>query len=128
MSSGSLVTGDYGEGESVPPVSALPVGGTDHSTEKPLPSPTSRPWRIAFCITEPDPGGAERQLLRLATGLGRGLFEPEIVCLSGRGELIKPLRDAGVSVTCLDARGRWDAGVMLRLRRHFWQTRPDLVQ
>lgn len=98
-----------------------------HSTEKP-PAPPTRRWRIAFCITELDPGGAERQLVRLATNLDPGLFEPEVICLSGSGPLVEPLRNAGIPVTCLAARGSWDARVILRLRRHLRRTRPDLVQ
>lgn len=99
-----------------------------HSIENRPSPPTRRPWRISLVITELDPGGAEGQFVRLATGLDRELFEPDVVCLSGRGALIEPLRAAGVPVTCLDARGRLDVGVVLRLRNHFRRSRPDLVQ
>jgi glycosyltransferase involved in cell wall biosynthesis len=100
-----------------------------HSTANP-PTPRARPpRRITFCITELDPGGAERQLVRLATHLDRSLFEPQVVCLAEEGPLAVPLRDAGIPVTCLGARGLRDfAAVLFRLRRHFRQTRPDLVQ
>jgi glycosyltransferase involved in cell wall biosynthesis len=99
-----------------------------HSTGKePLPL-RQRPYKIAFCITELDPGGAERQLVRLATGLDRTTFEPEVICLSGHGALVAPLADAGIPVTCLEARGRWDVMVLLRLWRHLRRTRPDLLQ
>jgi glycosyltransferase involved in cell wall biosynthesis len=100
------------------------VSHSNASDDRP---PTTRPFRIAFCITELDPGGAERQLVQLATHLDRKRFEPEVVCLAAEGELAAPLRAAGVSVTCLNA-GRWDARVIFRLRRHFRRTRPDLVQ
>lgn len=99
-----------------------------HSTGNPPEPPTRRPWRIAFCITELDPGGAEWQLVRLVTNLDRGLFDSEVVCLSGPGPLVEPLRAAGIPVTCLGARGRWDAGVLYRLRRHLRRSRPDLLQ
>lgn len=100
----------------------------NHSTEKDRRSPTPRPWRVAFCITELDPGGAERQLVRLAAEIDRGRFEPEVLCLSGHGSLAESLRASGVPVTFLDARGRWDVTVVRRLRDHFRRTRPDLVQ
>lgn len=99
-----------------------------HSSESDERPPTHRPYRIAFCITELDPGGAERQLVQLVTHLDRRLFEPEIIGLSGEGELVEPLRKAGIPVTCLNARRRWDARVVLRLQRHFRRNRPDLVQ
>lgn len=85
-------------------------------------------YRIAFCITELDPGGAEGQFVRLVTSIDRRLFEPEVVCLSGRGELMEPLEDAGLPVTCLEARHRLDLSVVARLSRHFRRSQPDLVQ
>ncbi|MBA3312351.1 MAG: glycosyltransferase [Planctomycetaceae bacterium] len=66
--------------------------------------------------------------MRLVTHLDRELFEPEVVCLAGEGELVAPLRAAGIPVTCLNAAGRWDVRVTSRLIRHFCRTRPDLVQ
>jgi len=128
MSSGSVVTFGRVHGSFDRPAGPdLPLVGVTHSNEMPPPSPTRR-WRVAFCITELDPGGAERQIVRLATNLDRRLFEPEMICLSGEGALIDSLRAAGVPVTCLHARGRRDFSVVLRLRRHFRRTRPDLLQ
>ncbi len=99
-----------------------------HSSESGRQSPTRRPYRIAFCITELDPGGAERQLVQLVTHLDRTIFEPEVVALSGEGELVVPLRRAGIPVICLNAKRRWDASVIFRLQRHFRRSKPDLVQ
>ena len=99
-----------------------------HSSDFDQRSPTRRPYRIAFCITELDPGGAERQLVRLVTHLDRAVFEPEVIAVSGEGDLVAPLRAAGISVTCLRAKRRWDATVLFRLQRHFRRTRPELVQ
>ena len=99
-----------------------------HSTPNPETSPAARRIRVAFVITELDPGGAERQLVQLVTNLDRDRFESEAVCLSGEGELAGVLRDAGIRVTSLHAGGRWDAGVLFRLRRHFRRSRPDVVQ
>ncbi|MGC1275955.1 MAG: glycosyltransferase [Planctomycetaceae bacterium] len=99
-----------------------------HSTENASVPPTQRRHRIAFCITELDPGGAEGQFVRLVTSIDRRLFNPEVVCLSGRGELVEPLEDAAIPVTCLEARHRFDLGVVARLNRHFRRSQPDLVQ
>lgn len=100
-----------------------------HSTGNAATPRARPPYRVAFCITELDPGGAERQLVRLATRLDRNLFEPEVICLAGEGPLVTPLREAGMPVTCLGARGAFDApSIVFRLRRHFRRSRPDLVQ
>jgi len=99
-----------------------------HSSESDRQLPTRRPYRISFCITELDPGGAERQLVQLVMHLDRALFEPEVIALSGEGELAAPLREAGIPVTCLTAKRRWDAGVVFRLQRHLRRSRPDLIQ
>lgn len=90
--------------------------------------PNHRRHRITFCITELDPGGAERQLVRLATGLDRTRYEVDVICLSKPGLLVEPLRSSGIPVTCLDARGRRDVAVVYRLWRRLRLTRPDLVQ
>ncbi len=90
--------------------------------------PPTRPYRIAFCITELDPGGAERQLVQLVTHLDRTWFEAEVISLSGPGELAGALERAGITVTCLSARRRWDASVILGLQRHFRRSKPDLGQ
>ena len=98
-----------------------------HSSRNAADGATPR-WRVSLCITELDPGGAERQFVRLATGLDRTRFEPEVICLSGPGPLVEPLVAAGVPVTCLYARGPWELGVLWRLRRHLRRMRPDLLQ
>lgn len=107
--------------------SNLRLAVVTHSNETRLPPPTCR-WRVSFCITELDPGGAERQLVRLVTHLDQKVFDPEVICLAGEGALVAPLRAAGVPVTCLKARSRRDIGVILRLRRHLAGSRPDVLQ
>lgn len=99
-----------------------------HSNQFREQPPISRRYRIAFCITDLDAGGAERQLVRLATGLDRSVFEPEVICLSREGALAATLRSQNVPVTCLNAAGGWDARVALRLWSHLRRTKPDLVQ
>lgn len=99
-----------------------------HSTTNERGTPSSRPFRVALGITELDVGGAERQFVRLAMGLDRTLFEPHVYCLSGNGPLAEVLRDAGVPVTFLHARSRWDVGVVGRWARALRAFQPDLLQ
>lgn len=86
------------------------------------------PIKIAFCITDLDPGGAERALVQLVTRLDRGRWEPAVFCLGGAGALVDPLQHAGIPVVCLNARGRRDAGVVYRLFRELRRFRPVIVQ
>ena len=67
------------------------------------------PLRIAFCITELDPGGAERCLVELVTRLDRRQFEPVVYCLGprpagNRPSLADRLEAAGVAVHSLAPR------------------------
>jgi glycosyltransferase involved in cell wall biosynthesis len=86
------------------------------------------PIRLAFAITELDRGGAELTFARLVTGLDRGRWEPRVFCLSGRGELAESIENAGVPVVFLDARGKWDWGLIPRLARELRAFRPRLLQ
>lgn len=93
-----------------------------------------RPHRIALCITDLDPGGAERFAVELAARLDRSLFAPAVYCLAaapvGPGEaLVARLATAGVSVEFLGARGIFDLpAVLLRLRAALRERRPAIVQ
>jgi glycosyltransferase involved in cell wall biosynthesis len=88
----------------------------------------SRPTRIAFCITDLDAGGAERSLVQIVKRLDRNRWEPFVFCLSGPGELVGALRDAGVMVACLGANKRQHVGVVWRLARRLKKLRPAIVQ
>jgi glycosyltransferase involved in cell wall biosynthesis len=89
---------------------------------------------IALCITDLDIGGAELCLVELATRLDRGQFEPVVYCLGPepadpQASCVPRLREAGVEVHCLGARGyRHILGVLGQLRRFLRRQRPELVQ
>ncbi len=94
---------------------------------------TSVPIRIALIITELDVGGAERCLLRLATGLDRTEFSPLVISLASPPtrdrRLVEQLEAAGIPVEFLRADSKWK---LLRaragLRRVLREFAPDLVQ
>ncbi len=83
--------------------------------------------RILQLITELRPGGAERIVCELARGLDRSRFAPQAAALDGRGAYADRIRNAGVEVFDLDARSRWDAGVIWRLRRLLREQSIDLL-
>ncbi|MCA9080624.1 MAG: glycosyltransferase [Planctomycetaceae bacterium] len=86
------------------------------------------PRRIAFCITELDPGGAEHALVEIVTRMPREDWEPKVFCLGPDAALAQPLRDAGIAVQCLGATTSRDLGVIDRLRRGLRGWRPELLQ
>lgn len=84
--------------------------------------------RIAFCITDLDPGGAERALVQIVSGLAARGWEPCVYCLSGPGALVAPLQAAGIPVECLGATSPWAWRVVGRLTRALREWRPALLQ
>ena len=86
------------------------------------------PKRLAFCITELDPGGAERAMLQIARRLDRTRWEPAVYCLFGRGALTIEFEALGIPVRFLAARGRLDLPVILRLRNALRSWRPEILQ
>ncbi|MCA9024423.1 MAG: glycosyltransferase [Planctomycetaceae bacterium] len=86
------------------------------------------PTRIAFCITELDPGGAERALVRIVMGLDRSRWSPHVYCLAERGPLADDLDNAGVPLTCLNVRSGRDFAVVRRLTKALKEFRPEILQ
>ena len=89
---------------------------------------------LALCITDLEPGGAERCLTELAVRADRRRFEPVVYCLAprpgpGRDECVRRLEAASVPVHFLGARGFWHLPRTLwRLRRLLARQRPSVVQ
>lgn len=84
--------------------------------------------RILYVIGTLERGGAETQLVELASGLDRARFEPTVCCLAGGGPLAATLAARGVPVEIVAAtsgprRLRALTGFSRLLRR----VRPDVV-
>jgi glycosyltransferase involved in cell wall biosynthesis len=94
---------------------------------------SSRQLRIALLITELDVGGAEKCLVRLACGLDRNRFTPEVTALAeppreNRG-LVAQLKAASIPVRFLNVRQVWQfPGAVAQLKREFLRRPPDVVQ
>lgn len=96
--------------------------------------PPQAPVRIGFCITELEPGGAERCLTELVTRIDRERFEPVVYCLAGRpadnpSSLARRIEAAGVPLHCFNATSTWAAPRVLgKLRRRLREDRPQVLQ
>ncbi len=98
-----------------------------HANESP--SAFGKPIRIAFCITELDPGGAERALTQLVLSLDRDKWEPYVICLGPRAHLVAVLESANVPVLCLNARGLLSLPrVLFQLTQHLRRIKPAILQ
>ncbi len=86
------------------------------------------PIRILHIIPSLDRAGAEKQLVLLARGLPRDEFEVHVCALTRGGPLEAELREAGVPVTVIGKRWKFDPLAYLRLKQYIRQLRPAVVQ
>lgn len=87
------------------------------------------PVRVAFCITELDPGGAERALAEIVTRLPPAEWMVRVYCLGPETELSRRLCEQGVETVCLGAVRSSQIGVVLwRLARSLREYRPAILQ
>lgn len=82
--------------------------------------------RILQLITELAPAGAERCVYELACRLDRDQFDVRVAALRG-GAVADWLAEAGVAVTVLGVRGKWDVGKLGRLVRMLRRERIDIL-
>jgi glycosyltransferase involved in cell wall biosynthesis len=84
--------------------------------------------RLLMLVRSLDRGGAERQVVLLASGLPGLGWEPTVAVMYAGGALGGELAEAGVPLLDLRKKGRWDvAGFAFRLARAARQLRPDVV-
>ncbi len=88
----------------------------------------SSPIRVAFCVTELDPGGAERALGQLVTRLDRQVWSPMVIALGPETELSAELAAQGIPVHCLGAKGPRSLGIIFPLIRILKEFRPAILQ
>lgn len=89
---------------------------------------TQTPLPILFCITELDPGGAERAFVHILSRLDRTRWHPRVICLSGHGELVEDLERLNIEVICLNGNPRRPIQILSRLYREIRQFHPMLIQ
>ena len=86
--------------------------------------------RVLLLIPTLDRSGAEKQLTLLASGLKRDFsdeFEVEVACLTRGGPYQADLEAAGVPVTVLGKRFRFDPFALRRLKKHIQEKQPDIL-
>ena len=64
--------------------------------------------KLVFLIRRLAIGGAERQLVALATGLDRSVFDVTVLSFYRGGEFLEELTNAKIRVISLEKKGRWD--------------------
>lgn len=88
--------------------------------------------KIVFVITELEPGGAERNLVKLALGFKRQGHHVEVISIAGRPTrtvLIDKLDQAVIPVHYLQIKRLWLGLIaIIRLRNLLKSLRPDIVQ
>jgi glycosyltransferase involved in cell wall biosynthesis len=82
---------------------------------------------IMFAITDLHRGGSPLLLAELVPGLQRRGWETEVVSIAPEGEVAGLLRERGVKVTSLEARGNRDVRVVGRFVELLRRRRPEVV-
>lgn len=84
--------------------------------------------RLVIVARKLDPGGAERQLVSLASGLKERGHAVYVVLFYGGGVFDEDLEKAGIETYCLGKRNRWDViGFLLRLAATLRRLHPDVI-
>lgn len=84
--------------------------------------------KIVFLIRSLNYGGAERQLITLASGLKKMGHEVIVVVFYRGGELEEDLKEMNVKFYCLDKLGRWDIFPFIkRLIQLLKLEKPDIL-
>lgn len=89
--------------------------------------PAEDPPNVTFCITELDPGGAEKALVRFAVGLHERGWHVRVVSLRDRGPLADALESASIPVTALQCGSLLDIRAVPRLTRELHDHPPDVL-
>ncbi|MCH2143391.1 MAG: glycosyltransferase [Phycisphaerales bacterium] len=85
--------------------------------------------RVTQVINNLQVGGAETMMLRLAKHLDHSRHEIRVISLMGNGPIGDELRDIGVQVECIGARGSFSAlSLIRRLRRALVNSAPHVIQ
>jgi glycosyltransferase involved in cell wall biosynthesis len=83
---------------------------------------------IFFLVRSLEVGGAERQLVQLATGLHERQQNVRVGVFYRRGPLVADLEGAGVEIVDLKKSGRWDiVAFLIRTLRALRRNQPDIV-
>jgi glycosyltransferase involved in cell wall biosynthesis len=94
---------------------------------QPAPMTDAAPKKILLLIPTLDRSGAEKQLTLLATHLPREEFDVRVVALTRGGPYEEPLQAAGIPVTVVGKRFKFDLLAARRLRRLIGEWQPAVL-
>ena len=83
--------------------------------------------KVLLLIPTLDRSGAEKQLTHLAIGLPREEFDVEVVALTRGGPYEEQLKAAGIKVTIIGKRWKFDPFALRRLRKLIAEKQPDIL-
>lgn len=83
--------------------------------------------RLLFITDEMEVGGTQRQIVHIAKGLDRRIFDPTVAYFCNRSFLVDELADAGVQVVEIPKRIRFDPLFVKRLVEFMRSGKFDLV-
>ena len=83
--------------------------------------------KVLFLIPTLDRSGAEKQLTHLASGLPRDEFDVEVVALTRGGPYEEQLKTAGIPLTIIGKRWKFDPFALRRLRKLIACKQPDIL-
>ena len=83
--------------------------------------------RVALVISQLRPGGAEKVVVHLATGLSSRGIEPLVICIQKKGELAAELEKQGLPVVSTRSLRGYDVGGAFRLARVLAKFRPSVI-
>ncbi len=86
-----------------------------------------RKIRVLFISDEMEVGGTQRQIVHIAKGLDRNLFEPTVAYFCNRSFLVDDLEQAGIPAIEIPKRSRVDPAFVVRLARFMRDGRFDMV-
>lgn len=104
-----------------------PLSSASPSSKSAAVSSDPRKIQVVHLIPTLDRSGAEKQCTLLATGLPPDEFDVQVIALTRGGPYERDLEAAGIPVTILDKRARFDPFAFLRLRRLLKSRRPDVL-
>ena len=83
--------------------------------------------KLVLVIPTLDKSGAEKQFALLATGLPEDQFEVHVIALTRGGPYEAQIREAGIPLTIIGKRFKFDPFAISKLRRCLNAIQPDLV-
>lgn len=83
--------------------------------------------KLVLMIPTLDKSGAEKQFALLATGLPKDEFDVHVIALTRGGPYEQPIREAGIPVTILNKRFKFDPFALRRLKKLIAKLQPDII-